>query len=43
MRLCDEELKDKDLFEKDIEREAWHIESDKRNKLEGKKFFSEQD
>ena len=43
VRTCDEELKDKDLFEKEIERDTWHVEDEKRNKLECKKFYSEQD
>lgn len=38
-----EELKDKDLFEQDIDRTVWHKEDDERNKIQGKLFFSEQD
>jgi hypothetical protein len=38
-----EELKDKDLFEKDIDRTVWHKEDYDRKKLVGKLFFSEQD
>ena len=41
VRMCDEEIKDKDLFEKEIDRTEWRTENDKRNKLEGKKFYSE--
>jgi hypothetical protein len=43
MRAMIEELKDKDLFEKDIDRTVWHKEDCDRNKLVGKLFFSEQD
>lgn len=43
MRAMIEELKDKDLFEKDIDRTVWHKEDDDRSKLVGKLFFSEQD
>ena len=41
--LCEGELKDKDLFEREIAREGWHTEDERRNELKGKKFFSEQD
>ena len=43
VRACIEELKDKDLFEKAIDRDAWRKEDERRGQLEGKKFFSEQD
>lgn len=43
MRAMIEELKDKDLFEKDIDRTVWHKEDYDRKKLVGKLFFSEQD
>ena len=33
VRACLEELKDKDLFEREIERDEWHAEDDKRNNL----------
>lgn len=43
MRLMIEELKDKDLFEKEIDRVIWHKEDNDRAKLIGKLFYSEQD
>ena len=43
VRAAIEELKDKDLFEKEISREEWHAEDERRNRIEGKKFYSEQD
>lgn len=43
MRLMVEELKDKDLFEKEIDRATWHQETDTKAKLLGKQFYSEQD
>lgn len=43
MRLMIDELKDKDLFEKEIDRQTWHKEDDSKNKLIGKQFYSEQD
>ena len=41
MRCMIEELKDKDLFEKEIDRIQWHKEDNDRNKLVGKLFYSE--
>ena len=41
MRNMIEELKDKDLFEKDIDRVIWHKENEEKNRLIGKQFFSE--
>lgn len=43
MRSMIEELKDKDLFEKEIDRAIWHKEDNDRTKLIGKLFYSEQD
>jgi hypothetical protein len=43
MRCMIEELKDKDLFEKEIDRIQWHKEDNDRKKLVGKLFYSEQD
>lgn len=43
IRLVDGELKDKDLFEKDIESQKWHENDKETNKKAGKKFFTEQD
>ena len=41
MRCMIEELKDKDLFEKEIERATWHRENNDKGKLIGKLFYSE--
>lgn len=43
VKLCEEELKNKDLFEKEIDEKTWHEENDRRNQLVGKRFYSEQD
>lgn len=43
MRLIEEEMKEKDMFEKDIDRVKWHEWNDDKKKLAGKKYFSEQD
>lgn len=37
------ELLDKDLFEKEINKDKWHESDDARKKRVGKKYFSEQD
>ena len=41
MRLIEEEMKEKDMFEKDIDRVKWHEWNDDKKKLAGKKYFSE--
>ena len=43
VKLCEEELKNKDLFEKEIDEKTWHDENDEKNRLIGKRFYSEQD
>jgi hypothetical protein len=40
VRMMIEELKDKDLFEKDIDRPTWQKEDDEQNKCIGKQYFS---
>lgn len=37
------ELLDKDLFEKEINKDKWHESDDARKKRVGKKYYSEQD
>lgn len=41
VRMMVEELKDKDLFEKEIDLASWHKEDNEKNRLLGKQFFSE--
>ena len=43
VKLCKEELRNKDLFEREIDVAQWQIENRLRNKLEDKKFFGETD
>jgi len=41
MTECAEELKEKDLFETDINSEEWHKTNKEKNKLVSKAYFSE--
>lgn len=43
MRTVEEELKNKDLYEKDIDSKKWHEFDNKTKKRQGKKYFTEQD
>lgn len=43
IRLIDEEMKEKDMFEKDIDRANWHKHDDEQKRCQGKKYFTEQD
>ena len=43
VRLCETEIHKKDLFEKNIDQETWYAEQARRDELQGKKFFTEQD
>lgn len=43
VRLLEAELRDKDLFEKQIDRDEWHKNDEATTKRQGKKYFSEQD
>ena len=43
MKKCIEELRNKDLFERDIDIADWQRESSARNSLQDRKFFGETD